>query len=207
MEPEKRVSVTTGFWVLLAILFYLDEGLDLLGWGLLACGCHELGHLIAVRALGGRISRLRLTVVGAELSLDPELPLSYGRECLAALAGPLANLFLAGLAMRGRLFLLAGLSLGQGLFNLLPIRTLPLFPADRPAGRGPGRPGAASDLCHCGRIAPGRGPGSGPAVWQPDAAHHLPVAVRRAVSELEMGKCGAIRKKCLHFASCCGIIP
>ena len=124
MEPEKRVSVTTGFWVLLAILFYLDEGLDLLGWGLLACGCHELGHLIAVRALGGRISRLRLTVVGAELSLDPELPLSYGRECLAALAGPLANLFLAELAMRGRLFLLAGLSLGQGLFNLLPI--LPL---------------------------------------------------------------------------------
>ena len=124
MEPEKRVSVTTGFWVLLAILFYLDEGLDLLGWGLLACGCHELGHLIAVRALGGRISRLRLTVVGAELSLDPELPLSYGRECLAALAGPLANLFLAGLAMRGRLFRLAGLSLGQGLFNLLPI--LPL---------------------------------------------------------------------------------
>ena len=124
MEPEKRVSVTTGFWVLLAILFYLDEGLDLLGWGLLACGCHELGHLIAVRALGGRVCRLRLTVVGAELSLDPEQPLSYGRECLAALAGPLANLLLAGLAMQGRLFLLAGLSLGQGLFNLLPI--LPL---------------------------------------------------------------------------------
>ena len=55
---------------------------------------------------------------------DINLIIQHECECLAAPAGPLANLFLAGLAMRGRLFLLAGLSLGQGLFNLLPI--LPL---------------------------------------------------------------------------------
>lgn len=108
----------------MGLLFYLDQGVDLLGAGLLACALHELGHWLAIRLLGGRITRLRLTAVGAELALDGARPLSYGRECIAALAGPAASLLTAELAARGGLFLLAGLSLGQGLFNLLPI--LPL---------------------------------------------------------------------------------
>lgn len=110
--------------VLLGLLFYLDQGMDLLGWGLLACALHEVGHWLTIRLMGGRITRLCLTAAGAELTLDGAWPLSYGRECVAALAGPAASLLTAELAARGRLFLLAGLSLGQGLFNLLPI--LPL---------------------------------------------------------------------------------
>lgn len=119
-----RFSVSPGFLVLLGLLYYLDEGLGLLGWGLMACMLHELGHGTAVFLLGGRIRRLRLTAVGAELSLDGTRPLSYGRECAAALAGPGASLLTSVLAARQRAFLLAGLSLGQGLFNLLPL--LPL---------------------------------------------------------------------------------
>lgn len=122
--PRSRLTVSPGFVVLLALLCYLDEGLGLLGWGLLACALHELGHVAAVRLLGGGVKGLRLTAVGAELALDGARPLSYGREALAALAGPGVSLLTAGLAAGGRRFLLAGLSLGQGLFNLLPI--LPL---------------------------------------------------------------------------------
>lgn len=110
--------------MLLGLLCCLDQGTDLLGPGLLACALHELGHWLAIRLLGGRIAWLRLTAVGAEMALDGTRPLSYGRECAAALAGPAASLITAQLAARGGLYLLAGLSLGQGLFNLLPI--LPL---------------------------------------------------------------------------------
>ena len=124
MKSECRIAVTPGFLLMLSVLFYLDEGVDLLGWSLLACSVHELGHIAIIYLFGGKIERLKLTAVGAELELNSKRPLSYVQECLAALAGPMANLFLAGVAMGGRLFLLAGLSLGQGVFNLLPL--LPL---------------------------------------------------------------------------------
>lgn len=124
MTARGRLELTPGFLVLLALLFYLDEGMDLLGWGILACALHELGHVLAVRALGGRLRALKLSAVGAQLTLDPERPLSYGRELLAALAGPGASLLTAWLAARSGLFLFAGLSMGQGLFNLLPLQPL-----------------------------------------------------------------------------------
>lgn len=119
-----RLRLTPGFFALVALLFYLDEGLNLLGWGILACALHELGHVLAVRALGGRVGKAELSAVGAQLILDPAYPLSYGRELLATLAGPAASLLTAWLAARGGLFLLAGLSLGQGVFNLLPLAPL-----------------------------------------------------------------------------------
>lgn len=116
--------VTPGFPLLLGLLFYLDQGFGLLGWGLLACALHELGHAVAIYALGGRAERLKLSAAGAELTLSPAKPLSYGRELAVTLAGPGASLLTAWLAAGRGLFLLAGLSLGQGLFNLLPL--LPL---------------------------------------------------------------------------------
>lgn len=119
-----RLEVAPGFVALLAVLFYLDEGVGLLGWGLLACAAHELGHVAAVAALGGRVRLLRLSAVGAQLCLDGAHPLSYARELAAALAGPAASLLTARLAAKGGLFLLSGLSLGQGLFNLLPLSPL-----------------------------------------------------------------------------------
>ena len=125
LRPQpSRFSVSPGFLALLGLLCYLDEGLDLLGWGLTACLLHELGHTAAILLLGGGVRQLRLTAVGAELALDGTRPLSYGRECAAALAGPGASLLTAVLAARRSAYLLAGLSLGQGLFNLLPV--LPL---------------------------------------------------------------------------------
>lgn len=113
--------MSPGFLVLLGVLCYLDEDLGLLGWALAACALHELGHVAAVSLLGGGVKELHLTAVGAELVLDGAKPLSYGREALAALAGPGASLLTAVLAAAEKRFLLAGLSLGQGLFNLLPV--------------------------------------------------------------------------------------
>ena len=112
--------MTPGFLLLLALLWYLDNGVGLLLWGLAACAAHETGHIAALRLMGRRPRTFRLTAAGAELDFGSGL-LPYRKEWCAALAGPLANLILAAIAARAGLFLLSGLSFGIGLFNFLPV--------------------------------------------------------------------------------------
>lgn len=83
--------------------------------------------MAAVRALGGRVDSVSLTGVGAVIRPRRERVFSYGEECIVALAGPAASLVLALLAAAwGRRFggvdayLLTGVSLALGIFNLLP---------------------------------------------------------------------------------------
>ena len=70
-----RVEVTGGFLLLTAWLNYLDRQ-GVVPLALLACALHELGHWAALRALGARVRRVRLTAVGAEMEVDRGL--SYG---------------------------------------------------------------------------------------------------------------------------------
>lgn len=121
-----RVEISGGALLVWALLYYIDRDGGL-AWVMLGCIFHELGHCLAIHALGGRVSRLRLTFAGAELRLSAAGTLSHGRTLLVALAGPAANLLLAlaasGLARRGAgggLFLFAGVNLGLAAFNLLP---------------------------------------------------------------------------------------
>ena len=124
-----RVEVTGGFLLIGAALFYLD-GQGLLLWAGLACLLHELGHMGAIYALGGRVARLRLSVAGAEMALSAARRLGPGAQVLCAVAGPVTNLGLAVLsaALAERLgegwFLFAGLNLSLGAFNLLPVEQL-----------------------------------------------------------------------------------
>ena len=119
-----RVEVTGGFLLLMAWLNYTDTQ-GLLPAALCAATAHELGHLAAIRALGGHVTALRLSAVGAELRLGRSL--SYGRELLCALAGPAVNLVLARLAALWggeELLVFAGMNLALGCFNLLPVSAL-----------------------------------------------------------------------------------
>lgn len=119
-----KLEVAPSFLLLLAGLFWLDEGAGLLPWGLLSCLLHELGHMAAAATCGGRVRRLSLTAVGAELALSYDVPLSYGRDTLIALAGPAANLVTGGLFLACGQQLPGMLSLGIGAFNLLPVQPL-----------------------------------------------------------------------------------
>lgn len=119
-----QMEASPGFLLLLGVLFWLDEGVGLLPWGLAACVLHELGHIAAAAAFGGRVERLSLTVVGAELRIDYYIPLTYVQDSLVALAGPGANLLAGGLFLALSWELAAALTLAVGIFNLLPI--LPL---------------------------------------------------------------------------------
>ena len=117
---------TGGFWLLVGALL-LAASVRFLLWVAVAVAVHEAGHILAIRALGGRIESLRLTGVGAVLRTRRAGLCSYREECLVALAGPLASLLLAlGAGTWARVFggadayLLTGISLAQGVFNLLP---------------------------------------------------------------------------------------
>ena len=117
-----RVEVTGGFLLLLAWLNYLDRAF-LVPMALAACAAHELGHIVVIRLLGGRVRAVRLTAVGAELVLTR--PLGYWQEGLSALAGPGTNLILALVCcgvQSGLTF--AGFNLTLAVFNLLPVGRL-----------------------------------------------------------------------------------
>ena len=59
----KRVEISAGALLLGAALYYLDEqGVLLMAF--CACALHELGHWLVIRALGGRVTALRITCVG-----------------------------------------------------------------------------------------------------------------------------------------------
>ena len=127
MALAERLRISPGVPLLLAAFVWLASPL-LLGAILSAAVCHELGHWLVLRRVGGRIQRLHITVFGAEMQVD-DRRISYGGELLTAAAGPVINLLLAAaLGLLGRwwepLYLLAGAQAVLGCFNLLPI--LPL---------------------------------------------------------------------------------
>ena len=122
----KKWRVTGGFCLLLGVLGVMLS-LRVLLWFGVACAVHELGHAGAIRLFGGRVAGVRLTCFGAVMEPEENRLVPYWEECAVALAGPLASLTLALLAAAwGRrfggtdAFLLTGLSLTLGVFNLLP---------------------------------------------------------------------------------------
>ena len=78
----KRVEISAGALLLGAALYYLDEqGVLLMAF--CACALHELGHWLVIRALGGRVTALRITCVGAEMRLSARCPLGCWQQIAA----------------------------------------------------------------------------------------------------------------------------
>ena len=123
----KRLKISP-LMVLLLVSYMLIEGtfdpLLILFFSLL----HELGHILAIRALGGKLNELQGQGQGFGLSVEG---LSYQGELLAAAAGPLMSLLLAVLfglfaLWRGSkdLWFCAFSNLALAGMNLLPIMPL-----------------------------------------------------------------------------------
>ena len=125
MALAERLRISPGVPLLLAAFVWLASPL-LLGAILSAAVCHELGHWLVLRRVGGRIQRLHITVFGAEMQVD-DRRISYGGELLAVAAGPGCNLLLwALLSLTGwpPLTPFAGAHLILGARNLLPVRPM-----------------------------------------------------------------------------------
>lgn len=125
----KRFSCSLSFFVATTVLLLAaHKSWLLLFW--MAAILHELGHLLALYLLGGRVSHFCFRLSGGELQYDGK-HLSYGREILLALAGPGMNLlcawlcgWLAVFGQRELLYQFSGCHLVLAFFNLLP--ALPL---------------------------------------------------------------------------------
>lgn len=123
-----RIIVSPAVPVVLAVFICLSSS-AILSAIILAALCHELGHYMTVRLLGGWVDSVTFSALGAEMQIADERRLSYGREILATAAGPMVNLLLSVLmATAGRyaaiFYLFAGVQLVLGIFNLLPITPL-----------------------------------------------------------------------------------
>jgi len=117
-----NVEITGGFLLLAAWLVYWDQQF-LMPLSVAACLLHELGHYFALKCCGLQISKLKITAVGAAMTLEPAP--NYVQEMLIALSGPGINLLLAVLLSRmGQLPLFSGLNLILGCLNLLPVMPL-----------------------------------------------------------------------------------
>ncbi|OMH33019.1 site-2 protease family protein [Tersicoccus sp. Bi-70] len=98
---------------------------------LLSVLAHELAHALSARAFGWPSSRIVLTLWGGHTSFE-SMPTSAGRSLVVALAGPAANLALAGVGSAVTFALPAGTvawllssvftvaNLFVGVFNVLP---------------------------------------------------------------------------------------
>jgi Zn-dependent protease len=116
---RSRVSISGGFCVLLA-LFVLTVPFPWLIAALFCAMFHELGHIIMIYLLGGRV---RFGSLGSSSAVLLISPMSRGREALAAAGGPLFNLLLIPFCrLCPRIAICAGFQL---LYNLLP-----LYPMD-----------------------------------------------------------------------------
>lgn len=125
MYPTRRrceKSVSPGF-LLLCGWFAWACGGEALFSVLLAAGVHELGHLLVLRLFGAGVYRFHVGVLGAVMEADTAA-LSYQKELLAVLAGPLANLALASALVWTHAAALVGANLVLCAFNLLPLPPL-----------------------------------------------------------------------------------
>ncbi|MBR5572094.1 MAG: hypothetical protein IKV99_05575 [Oscillospiraceae bacterium] len=122
----KKVHIAPAVPVLLAVLLILFPPVLLLAI-FSASLLHELGHYAALRLLKGSVKGISITPLGAEMDIEGRM--SYGQELLLAASGPAVNLLLAvllsHLGTRWELcYLLGGVHLVLGLFNLLPVMPL-----------------------------------------------------------------------------------
>lgn len=118
---NRNISVEfSGSFCLAAAFFILLLPAQWLLAGLAAATFHELCHYGMIRLCGGQVSELRIGGGGAVMVTDP---LSSGKECLCALAGPAGGVLLL---LAGRWIpRIAVCAAVQSVFNLLP-----LFPLD-----------------------------------------------------------------------------
>ena len=121
----RKVLITPGFILMLSVFYYFDRS-GMLALSILASLIHEAGHYAAVRAFGGKIDALTLSVTGADMALSGS-SLGYVSEAVCALAGPAAS-FIGAIvsSAAGKLtgldeaFALSGICVIQGALNLLP---------------------------------------------------------------------------------------
>ena len=88
-KPKIKIAIPS--LIIIAALIFSGDTLPLLAV-FSAAALHELGHILAAKALGIKFSEFTLSLLGARLNTESKL-ISYGSEIILAAAGPAVNLF------------------------------------------------------------------------------------------------------------------
>lgn len=113
-----KISVKYSFLVFNALVFMFRETSLICGF-YIACIIHEIGHIIAIRLTGGKVSRIDFSWLGIKMTATP--PVSLRSGIIVQLSGPLANLLVfLMLAIAENWGYTAIFCLAEGIFNLLP---------------------------------------------------------------------------------------
>lgn len=116
----KKIQISVYFALVLTLAFALSpQGYAPVGF--VCCLLHETGHLICMKAVGCNIKGVAFGAYG--MRIDSDLPLSFKKEAVVALGGPVTNIFLAvaGFAWGNRMLALANVAIA--VFNLLPVES------------------------------------------------------------------------------------
>lgn len=111
-------KVTSQTYIVLAFCVVLLPLKWMIAW-LLAVALHEMGHVIACLLCGGRIQSVHIGVSGAKIEA---VGLSYGKQLVASLAGPITGLFTV--AFCKWIPMTAMLSTIHSAYNLFPLAGL-----------------------------------------------------------------------------------
>ena len=131
---KTKIKIAIPSLVMIVALIFSGDTVPLLAV-FSAATLHELGHVVAAKALGIRFSEFSLSLLGARLNTETKL-ISYKSEMILALSGPLVNIFCFAAFLPQALTQGAGgaflscfcsyfcaASITLGVLNLLPIST------------------------------------------------------------------------------------
>lgn len=126
----KRFKLSPLF-IIIIVSFILIDGTFYALYAVLCAFLHELGHIIAIKIMGGKVGALKVHGFGIQISGNLEL--DYKREAISALMGPIASL-LAGLVfiLLSRLGMYTQLVVFLAMSNLclFAVNILPIYPLD-----------------------------------------------------------------------------
>lgn len=112
------------FPAMIIVMLAMDTT-GLTGWCIAASAMHETGHFMALLALSARPARVTVGVFGIRVEQNPHSPLSYKKNIVVSLAGPMVNcLSFILLCVPGGVNEAAWVHGVLGIFNLLPIEPL-----------------------------------------------------------------------------------
>lgn len=116
------MKIGVDFIALISLLYLFDND-GILIFALIAAAIHEIGHIIAMKLCKVKIERITLGWYGARIEMSTEKLISYKKEIIIALAGPVFGGITAVLTSRvgnDACTLIAGFSAILTAFNLLP---------------------------------------------------------------------------------------
>ncbi|MCR5599200.1 MAG: hypothetical protein K6G33_00435 [Ruminococcus sp.] len=116
------MRIDFSFLVFNALIFLLrDSGLIMAFYAV--CAIHEVGHIAALRVVGGRLSGVEMSGVGIRMETAKRSLYSLRSSLFVLIAGPAAN-FIVYAIFGTRFGKFPMLNLAAALYNLLPYRSL-----------------------------------------------------------------------------------